>query len=102
MIATDVHDAAAEYGATSPQVKMMRELYAAAAYNAAADGVEVPYLEPTVEVSGGAHHGHFGTLNSMFHERFSGCLLLSGGSDLANELFALSKAKSSPDIFSER
>ena len=102
MIATDVHSASAEFGSSSAQVKMLRELYAAAAFDAAANGVRVPYLDPDVTVIGGEHHGHHDSLELMFHEKFSGCLLHSGDALLGNELFALSKARSSPDIYSER
>ena len=102
MIATDADMVSLEFGATSPQTKLVRELYAVAAYDAASHGVTVPYLDPLVLVTGGEHVGLVAKPHEIFDEMYSGSLLQSGDSMLGNELFALSKAKSSPDIFSER
>ena len=53
LIAVDHALIAEEYGITSPQAKMVRELYAAAMADAAFQGKIVPPLEPLVEVTTG-------------------------------------------------
>ena len=49
--------ASEEFGHESRQVKLARELYAVAAFDAASHGVQVPYLEPTIEVASGDGSG---------------------------------------------
>ena len=57
LIAADVTRASDEFGSTAPQTKMLRELYAVAAFDAASHGVRVPYLEPMLTVDAGAEPG---------------------------------------------
>jgi hypothetical protein len=102
MIAADSAKAADEYGVTSPQVKFTRELYAVAALDAAQHGVHVPPFDPLIEVVVGHGQGDLIHLRECFDDVYSGCLLQSSDPTLGSELFALSKAKTAPDIFSER
>ena len=102
MIATDFDRVSEEFGHTSPQATLTRELYAVAALDAASHGVVVPYLNPLVHVASGPAIGSYVKPSDLFDEAYSGCLLQSGDVLLGNEMFALSKMKTSPDIFSER
>ena len=99
MIAADVDQVSVELGSTSPQAILLRELYAVNAVDAAMHGHVVPYLEPTVSA---LWSDQACPLGDIFDERESGNLFQSHDAHFGNELFALSKAKSSPDIFSER
>ena len=106
LIAADVTRASDEFGSTAPQTKMLRELYAVAAFDAASHGVRVPYLEPMLTVDAGAEPGAVLTMDEIFEDQHSGSLLLCAGSLLNSvdtaELFMLAKAKSSPDDYNER
>ena len=102
MISADVTDTIVEFGYSSPQTTFMRELYAVAAFDAAAHGVLVPPLEPTVRIVSGHMSADVISADRLFDAEFDGCICHSGDPLLGDELFALSKAKNSPDIFSER
>jgi hypothetical protein len=69
VIAADAAQVANDLGSTSPQAKLIRELYAANAAVAALDGVRVPYLEPLVTALGGEHTGQCARLEEFFHPR---------------------------------
>ena len=102
MIAADVAQASLEFGTAAPQTKMMRELYAVATFDAASRGVAVPHLNALVMVACGEHTGQRMPFDDIFNDEFSGCMLQSTDPMFGSELFAVSKAKTSPDIFSER
>lgn len=102
MIAVDAQQVLLEYGHTSPQMLMMRELYAVAALEAAMQGITVPYFESNVEIVTGYCSGNNVTIDQIFDGNYSGCILHSGDEMLGDELFAVAKAKTSPDTFSER
>jgi hypothetical protein len=102
MIATDAAQVAEEFGATSPQALLIRELYAAAAVDAASHGVIVPYLDPLVRVASGQRSGDCVSLADVFSDEFSGCMLVSSDSHFDSEIAALSKTKTAPDIYSQR
>ena len=101
MISLDHSQVASELGSTSPQATMVREMYAAAALDAACHGVRVPYLEPMVEcVSGVCSEPTL--MKEIFDDAKSGYLFNSSDAQLGSEVFALAKAKTNPDDYSER
>ena len=102
LIAADIDLVSAELGPTSPQAKMARELYAAAAVDAAMLGVRVPMLEPHAQVDGDLSDTGSVPLTDIFDDQNSGRLFLCNDTGFGTDIFALSKAKTAPDIFSER
>ena len=109
-VALDHEDIAAEYGSTSPQAKMVREVYAAAMYSSAvSEGVSLPPLDQLLrDVTGSirkpALDGMY-TLDRIFDDDMSGGLYAGFAAALeadTQDLWALAKGKSSPDIFTER
>ena len=153
MIMFDHEALSLEYGSTSPQAKMARELYAAAALAAALDGTPVPPLESLytplerpaggaasdaredrnlVEdiIAGAAADGGYEirgswrgvdpvveqwdtwrtwtgarALTDIFDDACSGTIFRGNSHDFGPELSGIAmvaKAKSSPDIFTER
>ena len=104
LIALDTTRATEEFGESSPQTKMMRELYAVATFDATSRGYRVPPLNPLVHVETGDRFGESVALDDMFSEHLSGALLSADSTvthHLVSPIFMLSKS-SSPDIYTER
>ena len=107
MISIDYGVVADELGAESDQALLVRELYAANAVDAACHGIQVPPLDPTLGLalpssSVTSSPDDRLELAQIFDQEYSGCVFLSSDPMFCDELMALSKAKTSPDIFSER
>jgi hypothetical protein len=97
------HDEMVEaFGHTSDQAKMCRELYAMACLSAACEGFATPALEPLFVGTDGSKITL--TPNELFRPEHSGQVysIDPNSFDLANEIFAAAKVRSSPDDFTER
>ena len=102
MLSADHALAIHEHGDNAPQVQMLRELYAVASFDAATKGLTVPTLDPLYGVASGIRAGDYVTVDEMFEAAQDGCLFHLNTDVRFDEVFALSKSRSAPDIYSER
>jgi hypothetical protein len=104
-VAADHADISAEYGASSPQAALVREVYAAAALAAALKGIAVPPIEPVaVSVIDKSLHA---SVDDMFDDAFDGGGLFNLGRNYDGEYgpdiaCSAKKSTSNPDILTER
>ena len=103
-IAADHDDLSLEFGAASPQATLARKLYAAAVLDAACVGISVPLLEPLVKSK--ADPSLVACPDDIFDAKYDGHLFAVSPSpappSISHDLSLAAKAKSSPDIFTER
>ena len=108
---TDHDDVVAEYGETSPQASLARELYAAAMVDAAVHGYEIDALQPLLSAI--SPHGNapgqqarvllgLCSLEDIFDERYDGHLFAFGAKSIGIDVVMAAKKNASPDIFTER
>ena len=103
LLASDYSHLAAEYGESSPQAILARELYAASAVAAANMGVVVPTLEPLLPIYGDPSSRS--TLEGIFDAKYDGGIFTLGTREAASHLepfVCAAKGKGSPHIFNER
>ena len=108
----DHDDIVAELGATSDQAKLARELYAAAVFAGARDGVMLPALEPLTRAIGPSGAPRLegekplytepASIDRMFDAEFSGCLFVEEEDTLGVDKVCAAKKRSAPNIFTER
>ena len=104
MLMADHDDAIAEFGRTAPQTVFIREVYAAAAFAAAASGTPVAALDPlyrgtSLEPGRTSELAHLG---DIFDPKYDGLLFSLPDASLDMSITAAAKVKSSPDTYTER
>lgn len=106
-IAVDHGDIVEEYGATSPQAMMVREMYAAAMFEGACNGARLPPLDPLIAMPHGSKEDLMDGvmpfsefLNRETDEAYLAFVNVCDSID--PDLMAVAKAKSSPDVYTER
>ena len=106
MIMADHDDAIAEFGRVAPQTKFMRELYAAAAVDAACHGTPVAPLEPHYRglacVLGEVPRELHVPLDDIFDCEHDDVLFSLPDNSIDCSITAAAKVKSSPDTYTER
>ena len=103
-IMADYDEVVAELGADSPQALMVREVYAAQMVEAARAGLKPRALEPLLTVldPSDAMRELYAGSNDIFDEKYDGCVLMQAHDGMPDDLAMLAKAKTSPDIYTER
>ena len=103
-IMADYDEVVAELGVDSPQALMVREVYAAQMVEAARAGLKPRALEPLLTGLDFSDTTReiFTPIDGMFDEKYDGCVLMQAHDSMPDDLAALAKAKTSPDIFTER
>ena len=102
--AVDHSSVVAEFGTSAPETQFTRQVYAAAAVDAALIGERAPKLDPLyscVASSTGADP-ELRPLADIFDPILDGALLSAEFGDVMPDLSFVSKGQSSPNIFSER
>ena len=97
----DYDDLADAMGPTSDQAKLARDLYAAAVFDAARNGVMLPHLDPMFTAlvppssPGDPNEGstHRACVDDIFGSRHDGCLFIAPHCDASSEVFAVAKKK---------
>ena len=101
----DHEEVAKEYGAKSPQAKLIREMYGMAMVDAARHGVMLPALSPLVMAMAGPDAGTLYSIDdeAVWKEELSGTPLWDESSYAVDQdLVMLAKSKANPDVVSER
>ena len=106
----DHDDIVAELGASSPQAKVARELYALAAFDASRSGSKMGPLDPLLSAirRPRSYTGESSLtececdLPSIFDESHDGALFIYEDDGIDLEVVCAAKVKSSPEIFTER
>ena len=104
MVMADHDDALQEFGPRSPEVGLLREVYAAAVLDAARVGLRAPALDPLFAPLSPhcLDHEPSVTLEDMFADKYCGTVFSTSLTDCDPVIAAAAKTKSSPHIFSER